>query len=66
MEFTEKAFTKPHIDFNTEQRKNAQNEFEKDFWKLMSNAVFGKSMENVRKRRNIGLFSDPTKAQKSE
>ena len=39
MEFTEEAFMKPYIDFNTEQRKNAQIEFEKDFWELMSKAV---------------------------
>ena len=65
MEFTEEAFMKPYIDFNTAQRKNAKNDFEKDFWKLMSNAVFGKSMENVRNRQNIRLCSKPNLFQRA-
>ena len=48
---------KKYIDFNTEKRKNADNDFEKDFFKLMINSVYGRTMEDLRKRINVRLVS---------
>ena len=48
---------KKYIDFNTEKIKNATNHFEKDFFKLMINSVYGKTTENLRKRINVRLVN---------
>ena len=49
---------KKYIDFNTEKRKNAANDFEKDFFKIMISSVYGKTMENLWKRINVRLVNN--------
>ena len=53
IKFNQKAWLKPYIDTNANLEQKVKNIIEKDFFKLMSNAVFGKNMEDVRKQRNI-------------
>ena len=58
LEFKTSPWMKPYIDFNTEERMQAINEADKNFFKLMINSVYGKTMENMRKRMKIRIITN--------
>ena len=60
LKFKQSDWMKKYIDFHTEKRTNAAHSLEKDFFKLMINSVYGKTMQNLRKRINVRLVNNET------
>ena len=61
LQFKQSDWMKKYIDFNTEKRKNAASDFQKDFFKLIINSVYGKTIEILRKRINLRLVNNEKK-----
>jgi hypothetical protein len=61
IEYDQSEWLAPFINFNTEMRKKATNAFEKDLFKLMNNSIYGKTLENLRKRQSIKLVTSEAK-----
>ena len=60
LKFKQSDWMKKYIDFHTEKRTNTAHSLEKDFFKLMINSVYGKTMQNLRKRINVRLVNNET------
>ena len=64
LEFDQSPWLAQYINSNTQKRRNAKNAFENDFFKLLNNSVFGKTMKNIRKRVDVRLVTDQKKLSK--
>ena len=58
LSFRQGDWLRKYVDFNTEKRKQISNEFNKNLYKLLNNCIYGKSIENIRKRINVKLIND--------
>src|SRR5271170_923259 len=57
LSFNQTNWLAPYIDFNTKLHQKTENDFEKDFFKLINNSVYGKTMENVRKYQDVKIMA---------
>ena len=64
LSFKQSNWLKNYTDFNTKKRKESSDEFNKNLYKLKNNCIYGKSIENIRKRINVELINDKKKYQK--
>ena len=64
LEFDQSPWLRQYIDFNAQKTTKAKNSFEKDFFKLMNNSAFGKTMENLRNKVDVKFVTDEKKLMK--